>query len=257
MSAPVSLRCTAVPAAATGAAVMLDRVGEVSDTETASFHAVRPRLFGIAYRMLRSAAEAEDVVQDTWIRWQGTDRSKVRDAATFLATTSARLAINVTQSARARRETHIGPWLPEPVDAGADPTLGAERRDALKLAVRMLLEKLSPAERAAFLLREAFDYPYRRISEVLALSETNARQLVTRARNHLSSEPRRRVSATEHQRLLTAFLAAAQTGDLAALERLLTADVVSHSDRGRVALSAPIPVVGRARAASLPVGAAA
>jgi RNA polymerase sigma factor (sigma-70 family) len=193
----------------------------------ASFAAVRPRLFGIAYRTLESAADADDVVQDAWIRWQGTDCSQVRDAAAFLATTTKRLALNVAQSAHARRETSIQPRQAEPVDARADPTLDAERREALELALLMLLEKLSPTERAAYVLREAFDYPYRRISEVLAMSEANARQLVTRARLHLGGERRRPVSGVEQQRLLSAFVDAAQTGDLTTLEQLLAADVVT------------------------------
>jgi RNA polymerase sigma-70 factor, ECF subfamily len=196
---------------------------------TASFEAVRPRLFGIAYRTLESAADADDVVQDTWIRWQGTDRNNVRDAAAFLATTTKRLALNVAQSARVRRETSVDPWDPEPVDVQADPTLGAERREALELAMRTLMEKLSPSERAAYLLREAFDYPYRRISDVLATSEANARQLLTRARLHLASEPRRQVSAAEQQRFIDAFVDAAQTGDLRTLEQLLAAHVVTSS----------------------------
>jgi RNA polymerase sigma-70 factor (ECF subfamily) len=195
----------------------------------ASFEAVRPRLFGIAYRTLESAADADDVVQDAWIRWHRTDRNKVRDAAAFLATTTKRLALNVAQSARVRHETSIDPWHPEPVDVHADPMLGAERREALALALRMLMEKLSPSERAAYLLREAFDYPYRRISDVLATSEANARQLVTRARLNLASEPRRQVSAAAQQRLMYAFVDAAQTGDLTTLEQLLAAHVVTSS----------------------------
>jgi RNA polymerase sigma-70 factor (ECF subfamily) len=195
--------------------------------DVASFEAVRPRLFGIAYRTLESAADADDVVQNTWIRWQRTDRDKVRDEAAFLATTTKRLALNVAQSAHARRETCIDPWHPEPVDVRADPTLGAERREALEVAVRTLLEKLSPTERAAYVLREAFDYPYRQISEVLATSEANARQLVTRARLRLANEPRRQAGAAEQQRFVDAFVDAAQTGDLATLEELLTAHVVT------------------------------
>src|SRR5262245_35163674 len=125
---------------------------------TVAFAAVRPRLFGIAYRMLGTAVEAEDVVQEAWLRWQAADRGAVRDPEAFLVTTTTRLALNVVQSARKRRETYIGPWLPEPVDTRDDPELGAERREALALAVLVLLEKLSPAERAAYVLREAFDY---------------------------------------------------------------------------------------------------
>lgn len=221
-----------------------DRRGEVSEVDAASFQTVRPRLFGIAYRMLASTAEADDVVQETWIRWQGTDRSKVRNSAAFLATTTARLASNVLQSARAWRETYIGPRLPEPVDSGADPALRAERGEALEHAVLVLLEKLGPTERAAYVLRVAFDYPYRQVSEVLALSEANARQLVTRARGHLAGERRRQVSATEQQRLLEAFVAAAEAGELATLERLLAAEVVTCSDRGGPLHPADDPVVG-------------
>ena len=212
--------------------------GDVSDADAASFHAVRPRLFGIAYRVLGSASEADDVVQDTWIRWQRTDRSNVRDAAGFLATTTARLSINVRQSARARRETFIGRLPVEPVDTGADPSLGAEQREALAFAVHALLEKLSPTERAVYLLREAFDYPYRQVAEILALSEVNARQLVTRARRRLSGEQRRPVRTHEQQRLLDAFIAAAQTGDIARLELLLAADVTGCATECQVVRAA-------------------
>ncbi len=222
--------------------------GEVSDADAASFQTVRPRLFGIACRVLGSATEADDVVQETWIRWQGTDRSKVRDAAGFLATTTARLAINVGQSARARRETAFGPWPVEPVDTGADPLLGAEQREALEFAVRTLLEKLSPTERAVYVLREAFDYPHRQIAEILALSEVNARQIVTRARRRLYGEHRRPVRTAEQQRLLDAFIAAAQTGDIATLEQLLAADVAGCAADGEVVHAAR----GPAREGSLP-----
>src|SRR5688572_16012799 len=122
------------------------------------FAGSRARLFGIAYRMLGSVAEAEDVVQVTWIRWQGTDRGVVLEPVGFLVTTTTRLAITAAQSARSRRETYVGRWLPEPVDTSADPGLGAERGEALELAVLLLLEKLQPLERAAYILREAFDY---------------------------------------------------------------------------------------------------
>ena len=196
---------------------------------TASFEALRPRLFGIACRTLESATDADDVVQDAWIRWQRTDRNEVRDAGAFLATTTKRLALNVAQSARARRDTSIQPWHPEPVDVQADPALGAERREALEFAVLMLLEKLSAAERAAYVLREAFDYPYRRISDVLAVSEANARQLVTRARLRLAGGRSRQVSTIDRQRFIDAFVDAAQTGDLTTLEQLLGADVVTSS----------------------------
>ena len=156
---------------------------------TAQFVAVRGRLFGIAYRMLGSSAEAEDIVQEAWLRWQMADRSAVVDPAAFLATTTTRLCLNALQSARARRETYVGPWLPEPVDTSADPHLGAERGEALELATVMLLEKLPPTERAAYVLREAFDYPYARIADVVQVKEENARQLVSRAQAHLDRSP--------------------------------------------------------------------
>jgi RNA polymerase sigma-70 factor (ECF subfamily) len=221
------------------------RIG-VAPVDAALFQSVRPRLFGIAYRVLGNRADADDVVQDTWLRWQRTDRSKVRDAAAFLATTTTRLAINLKQSARARRVTYIGPWLPDPVDAEADTTLPAEQGESVELAVLMLLEKLTPAERAVYVLREAFDYPYRQISQVLGLSEANARQLVTRARNHLSGERRNAVSATEQRRFVEAFLAAAQTGDLARLEQVLAADVVAYAGGGGAIHVSRLPVSGRA-----------
>jgi RNA polymerase sigma-70 factor (ECF subfamily) len=208
----------------------------VSDADAASFETARPRMFGIAYRVLRNAADADDVLQDAWIRWQRTDRSAVRDADAFLAATTARLAINVIQSARARHERHLGPQLVERIDGGADPGTAAEQREALELAMRRLLERLSPAERAAYVLREAFDYPYRQIGDVLGFTEANARQLVTRARRGLHGARPRPVDAMQERRLLGAFALAAGTGDLAKLERLLVADVPSRrASRVRVA----------------------
>ena len=193
----------------------------VSTADAASFNCLRPRLFGIACRVLGSASEADDVVQDTWIRWQGTDRSKVRDPTGFLVTATTRLAITAGRSAHVRRETSVGAWPADAVDAGADPSLGAEQREALELAVRTLLEKLSAPERAVYLLREVFDYPYRQIAELLALSEVNTRQLFTRARRRLSGEHCRPVRTADQQRLLDAFVGAARSGDVATLERTL------------------------------------
>ena len=197
----------------------------MSTVDIEPFQAVRPRLFGIAYRIVGSAAEADDVVQDTWIRWHRAERSKVRDATGFLVTIATRLAINVTQSARERHEAHAGSRVPERIDSAADPAHCAERGETLEQAVVTLLEKLSPAERAVIVLREAFDYPYRRIAELLALSEPNARQLATRARGRLAGERRAPVDAAEHERLLAAVVAAARSGHLAALEELLVADI--------------------------------
>lgn len=195
--------------------------------------------------MLGSVAEAEDIVQEAWIRWQGYDHAKVADPAAFLATTTTRLAITTVRSARVRREAYVGPWLPEPVDTAADPALGAERGEALELAMLLVLEKLSPTQRAAYVLREAFDYPYGDIAEIVQLSEPNVRQLVSRARKRLAEERREPVDTDEHRRLLTAFLAAAREGDFAALEQLFAADVVSYSDGGGAVRATRIPVVGR------------
>ncbi len=219
------------------------------DPGLSAFVSVRPRLFGIAYRMLGSVAEADDLVQDVWLRWQSTNRSAVEDPSAYLATTATRLAINVAQSARSRREAYVGTWLPEPVDTSTDPRLGAERGEALELAVLLLLEKLAPTERAAYILREAFDYPYDQIAEVLHVTEDNARQLVSRARKHIADGRRRPVSPNEQRRLLDVFIAAARKGDLAALERLFASDVVSYSDGGGVVRAAQKPVAGRERVA--------
>jgi len=200
------------------------------DDGLSAFLRMRPRLFGIAYRILGSTAEAEDVVQDVWLRWQTTDRTIVRDTAAFLATTATRLAINVIQSARARRELCIGPCQPEPVDTSSDPWAAAEREQALACGVRVLLERLRPTERAAYILREAFDYAYRDIANVLRLAEANARQVVTRARQHIASGRMTATSSSEQERLLEAFVAAAEDGDVASLEHLFASHVVSSSD---------------------------
>ncbi len=214
-----------------------------------AFAGVRPRLFGIAYRMLGSAAEAEDIVQDVWLRWQTTNRGAVENPPAYLATTTTRLCINLVQSAHTRRETYVGTWLPEPVDTSADPGLGAERDEALKLAVLVLLEKLSPTERAAYVLREAFDYSYRQIADILQMEEANVRQLVSRARKHIAYGRRASVSSGEHRRLLEAFIAAAQNADMVALEGLFAQDVVSTSDGGGIVRAARVPVCGRERVA--------
>jgi RNA polymerase sigma-70 factor (ECF subfamily) len=193
--------------------------------EDAPFHAVRPRLYAIAHRVLGSDGEADDVIQDAWLRWQRTDRDQVRDPAAFLATTTTRLAINVIQSARARHETPLGPRLAEPVAAGADPALDVERQDALELALHELLHKLPPPERAVYVLREAFDYPYRDVAEVLSIGEANARQLLARARRRLAGAHRGPIDLADEQRLVETFVAAARSGDLGPLERLLAADM--------------------------------
>ena len=221
------------------------------DDAAAVFAEVRPRLFGIAYRMLGSVTDAEDLLQEVWIRWQTCDRSVVENPGAYLATTTTRLAINATQTAYVRRERYVGTWLPEPVDTSADPQLGAERAAAVELGVLMLLEKLTPTERAAYVLREAFDYPYQQIAEIAQTTEATARQYVSRARKHLAAERRAPVSPSEQQRLLTAFMTAAQAGDLSALEDLFAADVVSYSDGGGVARATKFVVTGAAAVAKL------
>ncbi|MFI5893430.1 sigma-70 family RNA polymerase sigma factor [Actinoplanes sp. NPDC051513] len=217
------------------------------ESAVAIFTSVRPRLFGIAYRMLSSTAEAEDLVQDVWVRWQTTDRSTVVNPGAFLATAMTRMAINALQSARVRREAYIGPWLPEPVDTSADPYLGAERGEALEFATLMLMEKLTANERAAYVLREAFDYPYDQIAQILKSTEPAVRQLVSRARKHVAEERHAPVAAGAQRELLDAFLAAARAGEVAALEQLFAAEVTSFSDgNGRVRVARK-PIVGTIR----------
>ncbi|KAF2413388.1 RNA polymerase subunit sigma-24 [Microbacterium sp. B35-04] len=228
------------------------RLGNEQDDITlalAVFDEHRRRIFGIAYRMLGTVADAEDIVQETWIRWQNADRADVREPAAFLATVATRLSINATQSAHARRETYIGPWLPEPVNTDDDPALGAERGEALQFAILLVLEKLTPTERAAYILREALDYPYERIADVIGATVASARQLVSRARKHLESARRAEVADAAQRRLLEAFLVAAQKGDVSALEQLFAEDVVSTTDGNGVKLAARIPVAGRSRVA--------
>ena len=216
------------------------------DTAVGTFNESRPRLFGIAYRMLGSVAEAEDIVQEAWLRWQQADRTVVRNPAGFLTTVTTRLALNTAGSARMRREEYIGPWLSEPVDTSADPSLGAEKAEALECAVMMLLEKLRPEQRAAYVLREAFAYSYDQIAEILETSTTNARQLVSRAKKAVQSDRKEPVDPATHRTLLAAFVAAAQNGDLERLEEVLSADVVSTTDGAGIApRAARRPVVGR------------
>jgi len=219
------------------------------DEAVAIFNEVRPRLMGIAYRMLGSHSEAEDLVQEVWLRWQAADRSTVVSPVAYLSTAVTRLAINASQSARARRETYIGPWLPEPVDTSADPYLGAERGEALSFAVLLVLERLTPTERAAYILREAFDYPYDELAAILQSTEPAVRQLVSRARKRIRAERRTEISGSRQRELLTAFVTAARSGDLGALETMLAEDAISYSDGGGAARASKFPVVGRLRVA--------
>ncbi|MET9409313.1 RNA polymerase sigma factor SigJ [Streptomyces sp. NPDC002935] len=213
------------------------------------FETYRPRLFGLAYRMLGSAADAEDTVQDAYLRFSGADRAKVEQPGAWLAKVVTNLCLNRLTSARARRERYVGPWLPEPV-ATADGTLGplesAEQRDAVSLALLVLLERLTPTERAVYVLREAFAYGHREIAEVLELSEANCRQLYRRAVGRVVAPKARFEAPPEQQtRLVASFLSAAREGDLAGLERLLAAEVTWWSDGGGKVSAARRPLEGR------------
>lgn len=193
------------------------------DAATSVFVRARPGLLRIAGRIVGNANEAEDVIQEAWLRWQGTDRTLVLNPSALLRTTTSRLALNVVQSAWRRRESCASPWLPELLDDRVSPEAVAEQRDAVEAAVLLLMETLTPSQRAAYVLREGFGYPYGRISEVLRLSIANARQQVTRAQQRLATgHCRRPVDSVAHRRLVQAFLAAARSGDLAGLEQVLS-----------------------------------
>jgi RNA polymerase sigma-70 factor (ECF subfamily) len=191
----------------------------------ATFLETRPRLLEIAYRILDSREESEDVVQEAWLRWQATDRSVVVSPAAFLVTTTARLALNVVQSARSRHESYADPALLDCEDPATGPQAQVERGDAVERAVLLLLENLGPAERASFLLREAFGYPYEQIAKIVHLTPVNARQVVRRSHQRIAAQPRRAVPSGVHRRLVQAFRAAADAGHVSVLERALVADL--------------------------------
>ncbi|MFE7837005.1 sigma-70 family RNA polymerase sigma factor [Streptomyces sp. NPDC057474] len=199
-------------------------IGEL-DAAASVFVRARPGLLKIANRILGNANEAEDVIQEAWLRWQGTDRTLVVNPSALLRTTTVRLAINVVQSAWRRRESCASPWLPELVDDRATPEAVVEQRDAVERAVLLLMETLTPRQRAAYVLREGFGCPYGRISELLCLTVANTRQQVVRAQQRLATDHHRQpVDSVAHRRLVQAFLTAARSGDLAHLERVLSAD---------------------------------
>jgi RNA polymerase sigma-70 factor, ECF subfamily len=209
--------------------------------------ALRRRGFGVAYRMLGSVSEAEDVTQEALLRLTGQDR--IAEPAAWITTVATRLSINVLRSARARRESYVGPWLPEPLveDPARGPASRAELADSLSLAMLVLLERLSPVERAAYLLREVFGYEYAQIAEIVERSEVNSRQLVTRARKHLEAgRPRFDADEAARHALLERFLAAAEEGDLEALEERLAKDAVLYADSGGKAMAPQEPLFGAA-----------
>jgi RNA polymerase sigma-70 factor (ECF subfamily) len=223
------------------------------------FVAQRARLLGLAYRLLGSAADAEDMVQDAFLRWDRADHSAVAASSAWLAKVVTNLCLNRLASARVQREVYAGPWLPEPVlTAGGDlgPMDSAAQRDSVSMALLVLLERLTPAERAVFVLREAFGYGHREIAGILELSEAICRQLHRRARQRVGEQRARfRPARRQWRQLVERFLAAAKEGDLPALERLLAADVISWADGGGKATAARRPVVGRARVARYIAGA--
>lgn len=220
-----------------------------------TFQALRPKLFAIAYRMLGSASEAEDLLQEAWLRFQAVDPATVRSAEALLTTIVTRLALDQLKSARVQREQYPGIWLPEPVvtpdqQLGGDPLDEVIKLESVSLAFLHLLETLSPEERAVFLLREVFDYEYKMIAEFLGKSESACRQLFHRAKSHMTAHrPRFPTSPDEHQRVLMGFIHAVQTGDLDELMNLMAEDVASYGDGGGKAAAALHPIVGRAKVA--------
>jgi len=202
--------------------------------------------FGVAYRMLGSVAEAEDVAQEALLRLTRQE-GRIDEPAAWVTTVATRLSINVLNAARTRREAYVGPWLPEPLieDPAPDPSARAELADSLSMALLVLLEQLTPVERAAYLLREAFGYEYAEIAGIIERSEANARQLVTRARKRLEAgRPRFDADEAARDALLERFLAAAEEGDVEALEELLAKDAVLYADGGGKAIAAPEPLFG-------------
>jgi RNA polymerase sigma-70 factor (ECF subfamily) len=248
-----------------GSAVKAIARGSIGMTDpAASFEPHRRRLLGLAYRMLGSVSEAEDAVQDAYLRWHATDREIVSDARAFLTTTTTRICLDALKSARTRREAYVGPWLPEPVldTAALAPDVQTELAEDLSIALLLALDRLSALERAAFLLHDVFDCSFGEVARALDRSEAACRQLASRARTHVrearplnASALRDRSEPTNHQQLVAAFINAARSGDLQALMGLLAADVRLTNDGGGKVTSAPNVLEGRDRTARFAVGA--
>lgn len=227
------------------------------DTVDDAFEAHRSHLMAIAYRMTGSVADAEDIVQDAYLRWRRSDRALVRQPRAFLSKTVTRLCIDLLESAKSRREHYVGPWLPEPVlgeraMAAEDVT---ELAQDVSMALMMALERLSPSERAAFLLHDVFDAEYAEVAETLGRSEPACRQLVSRARAHVkAARPRYSPSADEHARVVRAFGSAILTGDIDALRAVLAEDAVLYPDGGGRVPSALRPIHGADRVARFVFG---
>jgi len=230
---------------------------EKVETRLQAFSQYRGLLFSIAYRMLSSVADAEDVLQETFMRWQRANASEIQSTRAFLVTIVSRLCINHLELARVRREEYIGQWLPEPVvtTPSADPLSLLQVDESLSMAFLVLLEKLTPVERAVFLLREVFDYDYSDIARILDKDESNCRQILRRANQHVA-DVRPRFQATPQQRetLLAEFLQATATGNLDGLISVLAADAVLHSDGGGKGPAIPNLVHGAERVARALLG---
>ena len=211
------------------------------------FEQHRTLLFSIAYRMLGTVADAEDVLQDAFIRWQRASGTDVRSPKAFLVTIVSRLCINHLQSARLLRETYVGEWLPEPLVTGRDSDVSrmAQIDESVSIAMLLLLERLTPVERAVFLLGEIFEYTHAEIAGMLGISVVNCRQLLSRARQRVRTErPRFGASGKQHTELLERFFRAAGSGEMDDLLALLSADVVMHTDGGGKANALPLPIYG-------------
>ena len=222
---------------------------------TDTFEDQRRRLLGISYRILGSYADAEDVVQDAWLRWSATDTARVDNPAAFLTTVVTRLSLDRLRTLKARREVYSGPWLPEPVAADADPEAAVELADSLSLALLVMLEALSPLERAAFVLREVFSEPYAAIAEILGREEPAVRQLVHRARQHVDAGGARyRADRATHNEVVERFRAACATADLDALLAVLAPDVLLVSDAGGVGKAPVRPITGEDKVGRFLIG---
>ncbi|MDD9972261.1 MAG: sigma-70 family RNA polymerase sigma factor [Myxococcales bacterium] len=222
------------------------------------FEPQRRRLFGLAYRMLGSRAEAEDVVQDAFVRFQGADLGRIAEPAAYLSTTVTRLCLDRLKSARRRREAYVGTWLPEPLLSEADPPTPdkeIELAEDLSFALLLTLERLTPAERAAFLLHDVFGVNFEQLGEVLQREPASCRKLAQRARDRIHRErPRFTIEPDEEQRLVTAFFEASASGDPAKLTDLLTEDAIVYSDGGGKRRAALNPVIGRERVVRFVLG---
>jgi RNA polymerase sigma-70 factor (TIGR02957 family) len=226
----------------------------MNNLETDSFQRLRPRLQAIGYRMLGSSAEAEEVVQDAWLRWHDTDRAQVDNSEAWLVSVTTRLAIDRLRSAKVQREHYVGTWLPEPVlsDAPVTPEQIVERADDVSFAFLALLERLAPEARAAFLLREVFDADYGEVADALGKSEAACRQLVHRAKEQLQdARPRFTVPRETQLKLLRGFADAASRGEFGALKAMLAEDAQLIGDGGGKVPSFGVPIVGDRRIAQL------